>query len=51
VASALRFCVGDGSGVRVIVGVTVGGSVLVGERVEVGVACVVDVTEVVSGAV
>jgi hypothetical protein len=49
VASALRFRVGDGIGVRVIVGVAVGGSVRVGEGVNVGVSGVVGVTEAVTG--
>ena len=51
VASALRFWVGEGIGVRVIVGVTVGGSVRVGEGVNVGVPGVVDGTVAGSGVV
>ena len=42
---ALRFCVGEGRGVRVIVGVTLGSSVRVGDRVGVEEACVVEVTK------
>jgi len=49
VASALRSWVRDGRGVRVIVGVAVGGRVRVGGAVEVKVNCVVPVTETVSG--
>jgi len=51
VANALRSCVGEGIGVRVIVCVAVGGCVRVGARVEVEAAEVVGVTEAVSGVV
>jgi len=51
VARAFKSCVGDGIGVRVIVGVEVEGSVRVGARVDVEVAWTVAITEAGSGGV
>ena len=51
VASAPRSCVGDGMAVRVTVGVAVGGTVRVGDGVNVDVDSRVAVTEPGSGVV